>query len=407
MNDKRDRIRIFYAAGPGDIVGTYSHWAKGEDDPSVPDVAYSAQFYDLCRDMDLQTFVVSRNQEAKVVRNGQFVLIHRPRRILGQNAVLWHLSELLHCLRLVIDAMRFRAQVVVVAAETHWFAFGLLAMLGKCVVPSLHCALWPAAGPRGRTASILSLLDRRFFASSCFVIMSHPATLPEQIREMTAGQCRPILTFLPLYRRGRFSCISPPVFEKRPFRVLFLGRVSESKGVLDLLSIAERFKAQGITDIAFDICGVGPASERLSAEADRAGVKPCFHQHGFCAMADKLPGLLSESHVLIAPTTSRFLEGFNASIAEGVLTGRPVITSRVCPAMHVVRDAVVEVQTDDVQGYADAILELRDNAELYAEKCEATSALRKQFYDVDNSWYTALKRAVTAFEQGIDPQGTV
>ena len=40
-------LRIVYAAGPGDVVGTYRHWKEGRDDPSQVAITYSGQFYDL------------------------------------------------------------------------------------------------------------------------------------------------------------------------------------------------------------------------------------------------------------------------------------------------------------------------------------------------------------------------
>ena len=53
--------------------------------------------------------------------------------------------------------------------------------------------------------------------------------------------------------------------------------------------------------------------------------------------------MYDDAHVVIVPTTSDFIEGFNKVVAEAVLAGKPVITSSVCPALEYVRDAVIEV----------------------------------------------------------------
>ena len=37
-------LRILYAAGPGNVLGTYRHWRGGEDDPSQVAMTYSGQF---------------------------------------------------------------------------------------------------------------------------------------------------------------------------------------------------------------------------------------------------------------------------------------------------------------------------------------------------------------------------
>jgi glycosyltransferase involved in cell wall biosynthesis len=100
---------------------------------------------------------------------------------------------------------------------------------------------------------------------------------------------------------------------------------------------------------------------------------------------------LRMAHVLIVPTTTDFIEGFNQVVVEGVLAGRPVITSSICPALSYVRDAVVEVAPDDVQGYGDAIVRLREDRGLYEEKRLACLAYQPQFYDLKQSWAAALE----------------
>ncbi len=103
----------------------------------------------------------------------------------------------------------------------------------------------------------------------------------------------------------------------------------------------------------------------------------------------------ARSHAVIVPTTSDFIEGFNQVVAEGVLSGRPVITSRVCPALEYVREAVVEVSVDDVQGYGDAILRLCDDGEFYRAKRRGCVGAQAQFYEVERGWGAALKKVLT------------
>ena len=53
------RLRLFYAAGPGNIIGTYRHWKNGQDDPSQVVLTYSGQFYDVCRELDARAYVIA------------------------------------------------------------------------------------------------------------------------------------------------------------------------------------------------------------------------------------------------------------------------------------------------------------------------------------------------------------
>ena len=111
--------------------------------------------------------------------------------------------------------------------------------------------------------------------------------------------------------------------------------------------------------------------------------------------------MIERAHAVIVPTTSQFAEGFNQVVAEAVLSGRPVITSSVCPAVAYVRDAVVEVAADDVRAYGDAVLRLCDDRAFYAAKASACRAAQAQFYDESRGWAAALKRALA--DAGVAP----
>ena len=52
-------LRILYAAGPGDVIGTYNHWINRQDDPSQVSVTYSGQFYEVCCALDAEGYVIS------------------------------------------------------------------------------------------------------------------------------------------------------------------------------------------------------------------------------------------------------------------------------------------------------------------------------------------------------------
>src|SRR4029450_5362342 len=77
-NAARPPLRILYAAGPGDVVGTFRHWRQGRDDPSEVAVTYSGQFYDLCRDLGAEADVISHCPRRDEQRDGRFRVQHRP-----------------------------------------------------------------------------------------------------------------------------------------------------------------------------------------------------------------------------------------------------------------------------------------------------------------------------------------
>ncbi|MCU0545759.1 MAG: glycosyltransferase family 4 protein [Oscillatoriaceae cyanobacterium Prado104] len=384
-------LRVLYAAGPGNVIGSYSYWRKGEDDPSQVAITYSSQFYDACRDLDAEGYIISSCKDKKLLREGKLTLEHRPNPLQNASGLLYHLGQVWYGLGLIATAIAWRADFAIVAdGTTHWFVLSILSFLGVQAVPSLHCTLWRKFGPQRKIDKLLSKLNRIFFAKSCTAIMVISHDVAKQLASLTEDQTKPIVQFKPTYRRAEFASVKQPDTEHSPFRVLFVGRVEENKGVFDILEIAKRFAALGRKNITFDICGNGSALEALRQEVKLAGVESAFTFHGYCNKV-KMREMFSQAHAVIVPTKTDFVEGFNKVIAEGVLSGRPVITSAVCPAVSHQQGMLVEVPPDDVTAYGDAILKLCDDREFYEQKRQYPQQSIDRFYDVSNGWGGALK----------------
>ena len=153
----------------------------------------------------------------------------------------------------------------------------------------------------------------------------------------------------------------------------------------------KRFVSEGIKDIVFDVCGSGSALETLRLEVKQAGIEDNFICHGHCSK-QQMKEIFGRSHVVIVPTKKEFSEGFNRVVCESILSGRPVVTSSVCPALSYVREAVVEAPADDIKAYGDALLKLHGGDKLfYDQKKQACSMLQEQFYDGKKSWGASLK----------------
>lgn len=389
-------LRVLYAAGPGDVIETYHHWVEGRDDPSQVSVTYSSQFYEVCRALDAQGYVISSSREKKCWRDEQFTLEHRPIPFRFSSGLPYHFGQLWYGLRLIVSALQSRSHAVVVAdGTTHWFVLSLLPILGVQVIPSLHCVLWCKYLPPSTVEKWLFKFSRNLFANQCPAILTASDEISEQLVEITSSHNLPLVPFLPTYRRTEFAVIGEPDENRSPFRVLFAGRIEPNKGVFDLLEIAKRFAALGRQDIVFDVCGSGSALESLSKAASEAGVDSSFVCHGHCNKS-QMREMFKRSHVVIVPTKTDFVEGFNQVVVEGVLSGRPVVTSDVCPALSYVRGAVVEVPPDDIQEYGNALLKLCDDRTFYEEKQRSCLTLQEQFYDSSRGWGAMLKSILTA-----------
>jgi glycosyltransferase involved in cell wall biosynthesis len=383
------KLRVLYAAGPGDVIGTYEFWSRGQDDPSRVSITYSGQFYQVCSDLDAEAYVISSHPDRKVLKDGRFTLEHRPNPSQTKSGVQYHLRQMQYTLELIRSARQFNADVVILSDLSHYFLMSLLPKMGIQAVPTLHCTLWYKYLPLSRTQKLLARLNRNFFAEDCLAILAISEDVVEQVKQITQDQLRPVENFLPTYRRTEFANIEAPQAQP-PFHVLFAGRIEQNKGAFDLLEVYERLLTEGRNEIMFHLCGDGSGLAELQQEVNRLGYGSSFICHGYC-QKEQMRQMYSLAHVVIVPTRTNFVEGLNKVVVEGILAGRPVITSAVCPALSYVRDAVVEVPPDDITAYGDAILKLCDDQNLYEQKRRHCLELQEQFYDPTRSWGEALK----------------
>jgi glycosyltransferase involved in cell wall biosynthesis len=385
----RKKMKIVYAAGPGNVIGTFDHWHKGQDDPSQVSMTFSGQFFDVCSILDAEGYVIASPSEKKCLKADRFVIEHRPILLSKKSGALYYLGQILYELSIVISALRFKADVVIGNSTLCFFVLSLLPIFGIQVIPSLHCVLWPKYLSPSKTTKLLMQMNSHFFSKNCLAILSTSEDINEQVNQITNNQARPIVNFLSTYRRNEFAHVTPPSPDKSTFHVLFAGRIEVNKGVFDLLEVAQRFQAEGKNNIVFHICGVGSSLESLGQQVEEFGLGSSFKLHGYCNKP-KMQEMFNLSHVVIVPTKSDFCEGLNQVVVEGVLANRPVITSSICPALSYVKEAVLEVPPDDAHAYGDAILNLLHDDKLYQEKQQNCKKVQEQFYSDAHSWRESL-----------------
>lgn len=392
-------LRVLYAIGPEDVIEAYKCWVKGKDGDSQVSLTFSGQFYEVCKALDAKGYVIAEASKHEVIRDKQIVVERLPVPLMKASGIFYHLRQILRGLQLFIRAIHFRANVVVAdSGTTYWFILSLFCWVGIKVIPSLHCTLWRKYSKQTLGEKVTLKLSQNFFKHGCHSIHAVSHDVAEQISKLTAGVHPKVLEFLPTYRPTDFANIAPPSEDRLPFRVLFAGRVEYDKGVFDLLEVAKKLASQGIRNIIFDICGSGGALESLRQAVKKAKVDDFFVCHGFCDK-QQMQYMYTKSHAVIVPTRTDFIEGFNRVVSESILSGRPVITSAVCPALSYVREAVLEVPPNDVGAYTNAILELFNNPSVYEQKRLACLRLQEQFYDINNSWGAKLKLSLETIQQ--------
>jgi glycosyltransferase involved in cell wall biosynthesis len=359
-------------------------------------VTYSSQFFEVCRELCAEGYVISSYGKKDFVRDSQFLIEHRPIPWSKASGILYHLGQVWYGLQLITSALSYKANFAVIdSGTTHWFMLSFLSCFGVKVIPSLHCVLWRKYNSQGLMERLILKLNRKLFAHQCIAILSLSKDISKQVVELTDGEYRTLVQYLPSYKQIDFASIGVLDHQRSPFRVLFAGRIERDKGVLDLLEIAKRFLVEGRESIKFDICGEGSALEPLRLAAQQAKVDSFFVCHGHCGKL-QMQKMFNHAHVVIVPTKTEFVEGLNRVVIEGVLSARPVVTSAVCPALSYVKDAVVEVLPDDVKAYGDALIELCHDRKFYEQKQRNCLGLQQQFYDNSHSWGAALKSVLVS-----------
>jgi glycosyltransferase involved in cell wall biosynthesis len=106
---------------------------------------------------------------------------------------------------------------------------------------------------------------------------------------------------------------------------------------------------------------------------------------------DELPRWYNAARLFVFPS---LYEGFGLPVLEAMACGTPVITSNAASLPEVVGDAAVLVRPDDVDGFANAMIRLVNDAALRAELCKRGLERAKIF-----SWEHAARELVELYRE--------
>jgi glycosyltransferase involved in cell wall biosynthesis len=118
--------------------------------------------------------------------------------------------------------------------------------------------------------------------------------------------------------------------EERPFTFLFLGRLTEEKGIPLLLEVARAL--EGRTDLQIVVAGEGPLQDVVVEAARRAGSILTF-----LGRQEDVLSLYHGADAVIMPSLS---EGLPMTALEGMACGLPILASAVGGLLELVADGV-------------------------------------------------------------------
>jgi glycosyltransferase involved in cell wall biosynthesis len=159
------------------------------------------------------------------------------------------------------------------------------------------------------------------------------------------------------------------------FVAAFIGRLSEEKGPDLFVEIAARLRH--IPEVRFEIAGMGVMLDALQAGLAARGLSDRIAVLGFVPSRD---ALISCDAVVVC---SR-LDGRPNVVMESMAMGVPVVASRVggIPAMAPPGSGALLCEPEDVGGFANALLSLVEDPELYASASAAARAHAEAHFSI-------------------------
>lgn len=178
----------------------------------------------------------------------------------------------------------------------------------------------------------------------------------EGMQAIAARHCPDTALIRPMIEYGLADLVTDkPLRRSPPWRLLFVGRIEERKGVADLIDAAALLAQRGVP-FELDLVG-GAASpvelEQLKARAERAGL-PMASFRGVAKGRDELAAFYRRADLLILPTHS---DAFARVLYEAMVFGVPVLTTFVGGIPAVLTDGVdaLRLPLRDPRGIADCI----------------------------------------------------
>ena len=149
-----------------------------------------------------------------------------------------------------------------------------------------------------------------------------------------------------------------------PIRLIYVGRVSESKGVGDLIDAVGQLRDQG-RDVKLSL--VGPINEHFVSEVRQAGLDDVVSFLGRQAHS-RVVELMNEHDVVVVPSRHEYPEGLPMTIYEGLCSRSPVVFSDHPMVRLKMRDGQtgLRFEAGSSQSLAQTVARLMDDPKLYA-----------------------------------------
>lgn len=386
------RPRIAFLAGPGDAAGSFEHWTRREADPRTPVMAYSTMFYCLVARLNAEALVVCEQAQLPNVEDPRFafISIDRPR---PPGPVAYRRSEMAYGRRVLRALRDYQPHILLVGIDAPFWLMRFAPQEWRIVLTA-HNALYPMGleqrTPRQRLRGWLTAARlKRVVTGVCT-----SQEVARQVAEACPALGGRLWTEVPQVQRCHLRCGRDATGIRR---IVYVGRLEEDKGPLDLLAAFEAAASQH-QDLELIFAGDGSLAPRLTQQARQSPLRHRIHLAGVLD-ARGVHDLLSTADLLVCPTRRAFNEGLALVAIEAAIQGVPAILSSVVPAKQLLQDACVEFPADDVHALQKCMQDLIADPGRVALLRDELTRRRHVHFDRSLSWGSRLCQALLAIER--------
>jgi glycogen(starch) synthase len=382
----------YFSGGAADLISAHRSWKNKQHESTEVSVTFSSQIQDVCQELACSTLMISVKGPAAFLQDGLFDIEHRPK--ISAKGWRFHWQEFIYILGLLKSARKFKADIAFIdTGITHFLFASIFCVFGIKVVPILHNTLWPTGFyPKKRIHRIILALDRFFFwplVPSALISVSPECE--RQVRQLHSTLRYRAYQIRAQFLSSYFHSILPATFPfVGTFNVLFIGRVERSKGVFDILRMAQHAEQLLPGRIRWKISGRGSDFDELQKELDSLNLKHVVDLLGWVSL-ETLHDIYDTTHCCIVPTRSSFAEGLAMTAVEAILAGRPLVSNPLVPATELLTDACLLGRVDDYLSHAEQVMQLASNSVLYERKRNFCANLGQDFFDPQKGLSVAVK----------------
>jgi glycogen synthase len=387
---------ILNSVGPGDVVTVLDQWSKGLEQHQETSITFSSQLFEAAKNGSHHAYAVSYHEKAGMLNAAGMTAENRPKATwLPAYGVFFHLREWVYALSLLRTAITIRADAFVVdSGTTKWSSLWMFRLAGIKVIPNLHNTLWPVGGrPDSFLGRAKTALDGAVLKFSSYAGIGCSPETRRQFASLTGGDI-PYFEYRAQFNGKYFEKISGADVHKRPFEVLFVGRLERYKGVFDIVEMAANLQKRRPGEVKFIVAGGGPILAELRQFVDQLGVVPSAIEILGRIPFEELLALYQRCNAVIVPTRADYHEGLAMVAAEGALAGRPVVSCALVPATEILRNGSVKAQNENIQDYTRVIETLIDDPALCEKMGSAGRLEAQEFLDRSRGIGPTILRAI-------------